>query len=314
MKKSVLILSAGGPSGISCIKVLRKVENLRIIAADKSEYAAGLQYADISIVIPPTQDDRFLKSVEDIISRYHVDILMPSFETGMKKLSMLMGRFGLDSQSSLVCQDKLAFFNACTQVALPVPDTKILKKDFTTDVFPKYIKPRVGSTSINHFIITSQRELDGLLNIIDLDQNYLIQDYLTGKHWNVDVHVDNGIFITAVPRREIFQNCGQCIIVEVQNYQGLIEFSQEVQSKLNIVSPFNLEVFEVEPGEFVINEINVRFGGGIIFSVMAGVDMISYFATKEKRYLSDIKDGIYTRFYEEVLVDRVKISRFYGRK
>ncbi|GEM_PF-2344473 len=313
MKKSVLILSAGGPSGISCIKVLRRIENLHIVAADKSEYAAGLQYADISVVIPPTQDEGFLGAIEDIISRYHVDILMPSFETGIKKLSGLMRNFGLDNTSSLVCQDKLTFFDACTQLALPVPDTKILTKNLTTNSFPKYIKPRVGSTSINNFTVRSQHELDGLLNVIDLHQDYLIQDYLTGEHWNVDVHVDNGIFITAVPRRDIFQNSGQCITVEVRNYQSLIEFSQEIQSKLNILSPFNLEVFEVEPRKFVMNEINVRFGGGIIFSVMAGVDMISHFATKDRRYLSDLRDGTYTRFYEEVLVDKMKVSRFYDR-
>ena len=148
-----------------------------------------------------------------------------------------------------------------------------------------------------------------LLQIIDLRQDYLIQDYLTGKHWNVDVHIDEGMFITAVPRRDIVQGCGQCITVEVQNYRQLVEFSKEVQLKLNIMSPFNLEVFEVGPGKFVINEINVRFGGGIIFSVMAGVDMISHFVTKNKKYLGNIKNGIYTRYYEEVLVARNKILR-----
>lgn len=308
MKKTVLILSAGGPVGISCIKVLRKMNDLCIIAADKSEYAAGLQLADVSIVIPPTANDGFLKSVEGVIDRYKIDVLMPSFETGIKKLSPLMGRFGLDNQSSLVCQDKLVFFDACTQAHLPVPNTKTLRRDLVTKSFPKYIKPRVGSTSINNFIAGSQRELNNILNFIDLSQDYIIQDYLTGKHWNVDVLADNVGFISAVPRRDIFQSGGQCITVEVVNYEPLIMFSRKVQSRLNIHSPFNLEVFEVELGKFVINEINVRFGGGVIFSVMAGVDMISYFVTKEKKHLSHIKDGIYTRFYEEILVDKARIS------
>jgi len=305
MKKSVLILSAGGPSGISCIKVLRKLKNVRIIAADKSKYAAGLQLADVSLVIPAPSDDRFIQSVEDIIDRYKIDVIMPSFETGMKKLSPLMRKFGLDNHSSLICQDKFVFYNACKRVGLPVPDTKILKKGFRADSFPKYVKPRIGSSSINNFVVQSQQELNGILNIVDLGKDYLIQDYLTGKHWNVDVLVDNGMFIAAVPRRDIFQSGGQCITVEVRKYQDLILFSQGVQSKLNILSPFNLEVFEVEPGKFVINEINVRFGGGVIFSVLSGVDMISYFVTKEKKHLSDIKNGVYTRFYEEVPVQRM---------
>src|SRR5439155_595900 len=101
---------------------------------------------------------------------------------------------------SQVCQDKLVFFNACRQARLPVPETMLLKRDFRPNSFPKYIKPRVGSSSINNFTVKLQRELDGVLNLIDSNQDYLIQDYLTGQHWNVDVLVDNGTFITAVPR------------------------------------------------------------------------------------------------------------------
>ncbi len=309
MKKSVLVLSAGGPCGISCIKALRPIENLRIVAADKSEYAAGLQFADISMVIPAASEDAFQKAVTNIVDRYEIDVLMPSFESGMRKLSALMDRFGLDSRSALLCQDKFTFVNACNRTALPVPDTQILKNNFVPDFFPQYVKPRFGSSSINNFLVRSQRELNGVLSIIDLSQDYLIQDYIIGEHWNVDVLVDNGRFIVAVPRRDIFQNAGQCITVEVRNYQPLIEFSREVRSKLDISSPFNLEVFEVQSGKFIINEINVRFGGGVIFSVLAGVDMVSYFATKEKKYLSAIKNGIYTRFYEEVLISEDPVTR-----
>lgn len=311
-KKTVLVLSAGGPAGISCIKALRKLPNYKIIAADKSEYAWGLQFADVSFVIPSAQSPGFLEAVEDIITKYNVDILVPSFETGHKILTDVMKRFGLDNESSIVCQDKIAFFRACKKVGLAHPKTEILTKGYQSNTFPKYIKPRVGASTINHFTIHSQKKLNALMRNIDLSQDYLIQDFLTGDHWNVDVHIEDGKFITAVPRRDIFQNAGQCISVEVRDYPKLIKFSKEVAKKLNIRSPFNLEVFETSKGKFILNEINVRFGGGIVFSAMSGVDMVSYYVTKNKKYLGKIKNAFYSRYLEEVPINKEKIKQIYS--
>jgi len=54
--------------------------------------------------------------------------------------------------------------------------------------------------------------------------------------------------------------------------------------------------------QFVINEINVRFGGGVIFGALAGVDIVSYTATKDIKFLGKLKDSYFSRFYEEIEV------------
>lgn len=310
MKKTALVLSAGGPCGISCIKALRKATDIFIVAADRSKYAAGLQMADVGIVMPGPSEEGYVEAVEHIIDQYKVDILMPSFESGVPKLAAagIMDRFGLDSKAALLCQDKLAFVEECRRLGLPVPETELLRPDYHGS-FPRYIKPRVGSTSIDHYPVHTEEQLKAVLSLIDTSKNFLNQEFMEGEHWNVDVLADKDGFVAAVPRRDVSLICGQSTIVEIRDYQPLIAFAKEVQEKLGISSPFHIEAFETEPEQFKMNEINVRFPGGVIFSVLAGPDIVSCFATKDRKFLNPIKGGFYTRYFEEVLIDDGKLLK-----
>ena len=61
-------------------------------------------------------------------------------------------------------------------------------------------------------------------------------------------------------------------------------------------------ISETSKGKFIINEINLRFGGGIIFGALAGRDFISFLVSKDYMFLGNITKSIYTRYYEEALV------------
>jgi hypothetical protein len=159
---------------------------------------------------------------------------------------------------------------------------------------------RFGVGSRNNFIAETTSDLKAIYTITQKYGEFITQDLLTGAHWNVDVLVDEGRFITAIPRKDLKQKDGNCFIVEVKKYNKLMHFARHVQETLNIKSVFNLEVFEIDEGKFIINEINVRFGGGIVFGALAGCDLVSYLVTKDKKYLGEIQNGVFSRYYEEV--------------
>lgn len=306
--KNVLILEAGGSCGVSCIKLLKKNKGVKIIATDMSKYAAGLQMANIRIVVPPSIDEQYTRVIQQLVDKYKIDIVVPSYEHGYDKLRDVNAPFVMDFESAILCKDKLKFMNFCAKNGLPSPKTSLLKLNSKVARFPVFIKPRVGVGSRDNYVVNNAAELKKLSAYLDNSQEFLVQEFLQGDHWNVDVLVDEGKFITAVPRKDLVQKAGNCITVEVKNYKKLIKFSQVVQKVVGIKSPFNLEVFEVNPGKFVINEINVRFGGGIIFSAMAGVDMVSYLIDKDRSNIKKIREGIFTRYYEEQFVNLTKIS------
>lgn len=302
-KINVLILEAGGPCGVACIKILRKHKGINVIAADMSPYASGLALADEGVIIPGASDKNFTKEIVDLIDSKGVEMILPTFEHGFDLLEKIDAPFITDFKAARLCKDKFAFVNACKESSVPVPKTAKMESANSLK-FPLYLKPRYGVGSRNNHILHNNNDLKAvkLLYRSSIDE-FIVQELLQGKHWNIDVMVRDGICEAALPREDLKLKDGNCITVRVQNNKNLIHFAYFVGKKLNIQSPFNLEVFEVKRNNYVINEINVRFGGGIIFSALAGVDMVSYLVTGNKTYLGEIKEGVYTRYYEEVKVN-----------
>jgi len=308
--KKILILEAGGAAAISAIKLLRDKNFLYLIAADMDPNAAGLYLADKGIVVPPAFDDKFARSIQNIIEKYKIDLILPTFENGFEQLKMISGPFITDFDAAIKCKDKLHFFMECKKLGLPVPYTVPLNELKERCSFPKYIKPRFGSGSKDNYVINNFKQLRLIRELIGSTGQFIVQDLLKGDHWNVDVLVFEGKFLRAIPRRDIKQKEGNCLIVEVKEYPELIEFSKMVQRILSIKSVFNLEVFEVKPKKFVINEINVRFGGGVIFGALSGCDIVSYLVTGEKGYLGKLKKAIYSRYYEEIMNDPGRLIKY----
>lgn len=295
------MLEAGGACGISSIKLLKKNEAAYVVAADMDEFSPSFSLADLGVVIPASSDDKFSRHVREIIEEQGVDIVLPTFEHGHESLSKLnLAVFVTDFKSALLCKDKLLFNLECQRLSLPVPKTRLMNNVDRIDS-PVYVKPRVGVGSRNNYVTYSDDEYQRLRRFIVSHDQYLVQELLTGEHWNVDVLVTEGLFKRAIPRKDLKQKEGNCITVSVENYEKLIDFSREVQAKLDIRSPFNLEVFDKD-GTFTINEINVRFGGGVIFGALSGVDMVSYLVTGDEAYLGELRAAVYSRYYEEVEV------------
>lgn len=298
--KNILILEAGGPCGVACLKILRKIEGIKLFAADMDVYSPGFQMADVSIKVPPASSDEFAGVVENIIKRYKIDAVFPCFEYGYDKLKNIKGNFLIDFENAIKNKDKFGFNLLCEKVDLPVPKTYIYNTNEIPESFPVYIKPRNGVGSKDNYVIKNRKQYLSLVNFMPQGKEFIVQEFLTGEHWSADVLVDQGVFKMAVTRRDIMQKAGNPITVEVKKNKELIDFAIKVQNILKIQFPFNLEVFEVSKGKFVINEINTRFGSGIIFTVMSGVDMVSYLATGDDKYLGKSKDGIFSRYLEEI--------------
>jgi len=256
--------------------------------------------ADEGVVVPSAKDPDFAEAVDKVIRENKIDIALPTFEHGHQELSMLKNpAFVTDFKSALLCKDKLKFNLECHKLGLPVPETKLMS-DVPTIDSPVYIKPRIGVGSRDNYLIQDNQGYSKLSRFIK-KEDFLVQELLSGDHWNIDVLVIDRKFKVAIPRKDLKQKEGNCITVSIKNHRELISFSQMVQSVLNINSAFNLEVFD-STGKFVINEINVRFGGGVIFGALSGVDIVSYLVTGNERFLSDLEEKKYSRYYEEIEV------------
>jgi glutathione synthase/RimK-type ligase-like ATP-grasp enzyme len=242
-----------------------------------------------------------VRTVKEILDKYQIEIIMPCFHYGALDLSRIADdRFVNDFRAFKQCNNKYEFMNTCEKNGIPVPWTRRLKnvREIRSPVF---IKPNIGTGSRNCYVVNTNREYSALREYLIMVDDFIVQEYLVGQQWTVDVLVLDGVFINALTRKDLVMRAGNTVTAEVKQNKDLEELAFNIYKKLNIRSPFNIEAIETGDG-FRVIEVNARFGSGVIFTVLAGCDTISYTATRDEKYLGSVKEGIYSRYYEELYV------------
>lgn len=303
MENNIFVLEAWGPCGMACLEILQKHPEYHVIALDSDVNSPAKQFCHSFEVIPLANDQNFWIELQKLIDRYNPLYILPSFEHWFDICKELQGNFLTDFYSAILCKNKYHFYDVCKNKQLPVIETYLLN-EYQGDSFPLYVKPLAWVWSRDNFIVKDNKQLEWVkLFLWTRTSDFIIQPFIQGRHRNVDILVDeSGFFLSAIPRLDIKQSWWNCITVEIQEYKELIAFSKEVTGKLQIKSPFNLEVFEIDKWSFLINEINVRFWWGIIFWAMAGMDFLSYILTKDPKYIQWYKKGKYSRYLKAIKI------------
>lgn len=305
-KPNVLVLESGGEAGIACIKILKKSGVANVFAFDKNPYTAASRLADNFFPFGTPSSEQEAHQFMDFLDNKGIDLVLPTFEFGLNTLATVAdSRFVTHFPSAILCKDKLRFAETCRSVGIPDPLTLSLGSVDNTSS-PVFIKPRFGAGSKNNFI-AQDAERFGLIKkyLESLPEEFIVQKLLDGRHWSVDALVAEGSVRSVVTRENLLQKGGENMVVRIEIRPDIVEFTHLIQQKLGILSPFNLELFETESG-FVPNEINCRFGGGVRFSAQAGLDLVSCLVTRDFEKLGKPREGIYSCYHEEVMVESRK--------
>ena len=133
------------------------------------------------------------------------------------------------------------------------------------------IKPFDGSSSKGVTKITNEKELNFFKDYIP---NAMIQEYISGDEYTVDVMVDfEGNIKTIVPRLRIETRAGEVSKGITKKDHDIIKAVENVVKALpSPVGCITLQCFKQENGEISFIEINPRFGGGIPLSIEAGAN------------------------------------------
>jgi len=259
---NILITESGGPAAVGLIKSIKKSEqDCKIYATDCDELAAGSLLADFSFLCPPACNDLFIDTILDIIDRYDIDLIIPTGEHDLLKLSQKKSSitelgckiFISDTLTIANCQDKITFFN------LFKDDEDILVPLTIQGPFIK--KPIKGSGSRGIKITESRREI--------------VQEYIKGKEYTVDVFCDmESNIISHVIRERIAIKSGISVKGRVLKEHDAISFAvNKIVKVLNLKGPSCIQ-FKVNNNYFapVLIECNPRLGGGTYMSTLSGVN------------------------------------------
>lgn len=309
-KQSVLIPGAGGAAGVGAIKSLRMCNFLgKIVSTDAGILSAGLYLADKGYVVPPANDASFFQEAKKIIENEQVNIILPTSGFDIvpysknKKVLKNNGVIPVISDYEVIetCLNKEKFYYKLkNKFYLPYTTTHPSR----IDNFPCIVKPIFGKGSKNVFICMDENDLERILSRY---KDMLIQEYLPGKEYTIDVLSDlDENALLAIPRERIEVKAGISFKGKIILDKTIQEECLNIAEYLRIKGPSCMQMKCDKEGEPKLIEVNPRMGGGTIMATYAGgnfPELIVNIVHNKKIEIPKIKEITMIRYYEEVILD-----------
>ena len=278
-KINILITGAGGAAAISFFRSLKESHN--IYMADMDKYSSGLYFvpSNMRVLIPAGKSHNFINRLLEVCVQRKIQILVPTVDWELLPIANHIEQFN-NMGIQVISSDKDAIKNCLDKLCL----MEHLSKNFQLAAFKKYdqrfnmqdliypvlAKPRCESGSRGIKIISSKSDFHGVPD----NGAYLIQEYLPGKEFSVDVYLNKEHKILAsVVRERIKIYSGIAVISQTLDYPFLSLEAARMTASLKLRYAVNVQFKLNQLGYPCLLEINPRFPGTMPLTVAAGVNM-----------------------------------------
>jgi carbamoyl-phosphate synthase large subunit len=306
---TILVPGAAAPAGINAIKSL-KMGGFRgkIVATDSSYLSPGFFMCDVNEVIPEAENHFFIDRLIDIVSKHHVNMLLPTsgFDiypySEFREQLMKSGAYPVvsDKYSLVTCRDKMLTFERLSR-KFDLPFTTTDPSEINS--FPIVAKPRYGKGSRDIMILNDS---DDLRYVTSKMMDLIFQEYLPGTEYTIDVlsNLEKKALL-AVPRIRIQTKAGISTKGRIIRNKKLESDSKQIADFIGIRGPCCIQMKEDANGTMKLVEINPRMGGGTIFTTLAGANfpiMLIDMVENKKVHIPEIQEITVIRYYEEIVI------------
>lgn len=283
---TVLISSVG--RSVPLVRQFQRamLPNDRLLVTDSDPLAVGAAIADNSYISPTFDDPEYGEWMLSLCKRERVTLVMSLLPEELLRLEAMRASFinigvqlvGMPEDSLQNCIDKRQHHIICAGTGFRTPPSWNLKELDTipSAAFPLLAKEIAGKGSRGMFHVSNKAELLAL--VADLtergkDANYLLQSLLEGQEYGIDL-VNNlesrpvAVFV----RRKLRMRNGETDIAETVNDHSLEAAGRALASKLAHQGVVDCDVIRCDGIDYLL-DVNVRFGGGYIFSQEAGANV-----------------------------------------
>lgn len=326
MTARVLVTGAGGPAGVAVIRSLMRRDDLTVFAADMDGWASGIYLVPAAQrrLVPPGRSEEFVPAIARMVEEDRLDLVISTVDVELEALAdrreelapaVLAAapaetlRTALDK---LVLAERSASTGRVPRTALAGPDALAVEWDF-----PAFAKPRQGAGSRGIRIVPDRAALEAL----PLDEGLIVQDFLPGEEYSVDVIADaHGGIVAAVPRTRARVDSGVAIAGRTVRDAELEETAAAVATAIGLVGVANVQLRRDRDGRAVLLEVNPRFPGALPLTIAAGVDIpslvVDLFLGRELPERVAFREVASVRFLEDVIVevDDVLVSAHAGHQ
>jgi carbamoyl-phosphate synthase large subunit len=311
----VLVTGAGGPSAVSIMKSLARIEGVTLWAADIDAHAAGLYLVppDRRLLLPRGDASGFVDAVTDWCRSASIDIIFPTVDQELLPLALArddLAAMGVTlvlagARTLRECLDKWQLYLLCRDL-VPAPRTALLDATFRAGdwSFPVIVKPRSGSGSRDIALITEPGGFEAYAR----DGRFLVQEYLPGEEHSLDVLASpTGSVLAVIPRSRLKVDSGVAVAGRTLHDAELERLGRDVAAAIGLSWVGNVQSRRDGRGVARLLEVNPRFPGTMPLTVAAGVDMPAICLAMARGELAPaalpFRDVAMVRYLEERFVD-----------
>ncbi len=323
----ILVTGVGGGVGQGIIKCLKMIGDIdvKIIAADISELAAGLFVSDVSYLVDRFDSDKYLKTLGKIFKNEAIDFYIPGTDVELK-LCAINKQYMIDKYnvhtivSSIdtidISNNKYKTANFLKNNGFNYPKTSYLKEiDINLIDYPVIIKPAVGFRSIGVYKVNNINELSTHLKSSD---DILIQECVGDENSEYTCTVvknRNNLSPVLIFKRSL--RSGDTYRAEPVKSKKIENYVLDVASKLEIDGGCNFQLRLDDRGEPKIFEINSRFSGTTPFCAQIGFNPVEYYLKKSLGLETKINidyNSTLLRYWSEIVVKKSEIKKLSSKK
>lgn len=310
---NILILNAG--RRVELIQCFQKAAHKlgvksSIVAADCSDLAPALYFADKISKLPPITDTNYISSIINTCNKHNISLVIPTIDTDLLLLAenkqyieQKTSAKVLISDSNIIkiCRDKIQTHQFLSNHNFGVP-RMYTKKDIQNNnlQYPLFIKPKSGSSSINAFKVNDYLELELYQKVI---RDPVVLEFVNGEEYTVDTFLDfESNVITVVPRLRIATRGGEISKGKIVKDRKIIDDVRRLMEELKPIGQITVQLIRTTEKLIKYIEINPRFGGGAPMSINSGADSCEFLYKlllgEKLTYNEDYRDNIYFLRYD----------------
>lgn len=266
---NALITGCGGDIACSISKISRSQGVFeRLVGCDIESFHPGHAFFDVVELADRADSDTFIETLQDIVERNNIDVIVPTTDSELKKLSELgfeKELFGIpvvaaSSNALKIGLDKLQTAQFIESLGLQTPWT-IAAADAEPLQYPCVYKPRYGQGSKGFEIINSKAELKDVYRT----NEYIFQEYLPSddEEYTCGVYgtTSGDIRTITFKRRLLGGLTGSGITVNNSKIDTLLN---AIGRGMRLNGSVNVQLRLEKSGPMVF-EINARFSSTVAF-------------------------------------------------
>jgi carbamoyl-phosphate synthase large subunit len=319
---NILILSCGTRNKLVQYFKKELSDKGTVIAADCSELSPALYEADKHYIVPRIHDENYLEAILSICKENQVKGLISLIDPELnviaanKEVFLDIGTTPIISDFEIIetCFNKYKMYEVLVRNGFKTAKSYVNKELFYKDLddglisFPVFVKPITGSASININKVTSKDEVDLLFDKYD---NLMIQEYLDGTEYGVDVYIDMiskepvSIFIKKKLKMRAGETDKSVSIKDAKLFDLVTKFVKS----MDFTGIIDIDIFLVN-GDYYISEVNPRFGGGYPHAYESGMNVPKMIINnlsglRNQNMIGDYEEGIVMMKYNELRIKRI---------